>query len=85
MANHTNHPFHIIEQSSWPLTGITGTLVTVTGITDSISTVKNSYLLLLLLFTLQMGFLPDGSGNTIRHSTQNYTNNKGHKYNYNYN
>jgi hypothetical protein len=63
-------------------------------------------LLLVLVFILTANeFLPGGSGTTIRyhaqtkHSTQNYTNNKGHtthneynentlnynKYNYNYN
>jgi hypothetical protein len=43
-----------------------------------------------LLFKLQMGFLPGGTDTTIRHnthhthtkhSTQNYTSNKGHKMN----
>nr|AII41701.1 cytochrome c oxidase subunit III [Petrobiellus sp. 2 JZ-2014] len=32
MSNHGNHPYHLVEQSPWPLTGAIGALITVTGL-----------------------------------------------------
>nr|WAX39316.1 cytochrome c oxidase subunit III [Homalosilpha sp. 1 ZQW-2020] len=31
MTNHANHPFHLVDQSPWPLTGAIGAMVTMTG------------------------------------------------------
>nr|WCQ71418.1 cytochrome c oxidase subunit III [Hodotermopsis sjostedti] len=31
MTNHMNHPFHLVNQSPWPLTGATGALVMMAG------------------------------------------------------
>nr|ASM82649.1 cytochrome c oxidase subunit III [Eudohrnia metallica] len=33
MSTHCNHPFHLVTQSPWPLTGATGVLMLVTGAT----------------------------------------------------
>jgi cytochrome c oxidase subunit 3 len=32
MTRHRNHPFHLVEQRSWPLTGAIGALTTISGI-----------------------------------------------------
>jgi cytochrome c oxidase subunit 3 len=32
MTRHRNHPFHLVEQRSWPLTGAIGALVTISGL-----------------------------------------------------
>nr|URX52895.1 cytochrome c oxidase subunit III [Glyptotermes sp. 3 AB-2022a]URX52908.1 cytochrome c oxidase subunit III [Glyptotermes sp.]URX52921.1 cytochrome c oxidase subunit III [Glyptotermes sp. 5 AB-2022a] len=32
MTSHSNHPFHLVEQSPWPLTGAIGALVTMSGL-----------------------------------------------------
>nr|URX54232.1 cytochrome c oxidase subunit III [Neotermes sp. 6 AB-2022a] len=31
MTSHNNHPFHLVEQSPWPLTGAIGAMVTMAG------------------------------------------------------
>nr|URX53246.1 cytochrome c oxidase subunit III [Cryptotermes sp. 2 AB-2022a] len=31
MTSHSNHPFHLVEQSPWPLTGAIGAMVTMSG------------------------------------------------------
>nr|UGN61659.1 cytochrome c oxidase subunit III [Cryptocercus zagunaoensis] len=31
MSNHANHPFHLVDQSPWPLTGAIGAMITMTG------------------------------------------------------
>nr|URX52681.1 cytochrome c oxidase subunit III [Neotermes cf. insularis/malandensis]URX52779.1 cytochrome c oxidase subunit III [Neotermes cf. insularis/malandensis] len=31
MTSHSNHPFHLVEQSPWPLTGAIGAMVTMAG------------------------------------------------------
>nr|WAX39277.1 cytochrome c oxidase subunit III [Bundoksia longissima] len=31
MTNHENHPFHLVDQSPWPLTGAIGAMVTMMG------------------------------------------------------
>nr|UQJ75149.1 cytochrome c oxidase subunit III [Eucryptotermes sp. n. nr. breviceps] len=31
MTSHNNHPFHLVEQSPWPLTGAIGAMVTMSG------------------------------------------------------
>nr|URX53998.1 cytochrome c oxidase subunit III [Epicalotermes sp. 2 AB-2022a] len=31
MTSHSNHPFHLVEQSPWPITGAIGALVTMSG------------------------------------------------------
>jgi hypothetical protein len=54
------------------------------GHSASNAEVKKTLLFLLLFILTANGFLPGGSGTTIRHNTQithitqNYTNNKGH-------
>lgn len=32
MSNHANHPFHLVDQRPWPLTGAIGAIITITGI-----------------------------------------------------
>nr|QBP33886.1 cytochrome c oxidase subunit III [Klapopteryx armillata] len=32
MSTHANHPYHLVDQSPWPLTGAIGALVTVSGL-----------------------------------------------------
>lgn len=32
MSNHSNHPFHLVDYSPWPLTGALGALFTVSGL-----------------------------------------------------
>lgn len=32
MSTHSNHPFHLVDYSPWPLTGAIGTIVTVSGL-----------------------------------------------------
>jgi cytochrome c oxidase subunit 3 len=32
MTRHRNHPFHIVEQRPWPMTGAIGAIVTISGI-----------------------------------------------------
>nr|YP_009485874.1 cytochrome c oxidase subunit III [Paroster macrosturtensis]AVZ66444.1 cytochrome c oxidase subunit III [Paroster macrosturtensis] len=32
MATHSNHPFHLVNYSPWPLTGAMGTMITVSGL-----------------------------------------------------
>jgi hypothetical protein len=32
MTRHRNHPFHLVEQRQWPLTGAIGAIVTLAGI-----------------------------------------------------
>nr|AFQ62271.1 cytochrome c oxidase subunit III [Haliplus flavicollis] len=32
MSTHSNHPFHLVDYSPWPLTGAMGTMITVSGL-----------------------------------------------------
>nr|WGO58216.1 cytochrome c oxidase subunit III [Blattella foliolata] len=32
MTNHANHPFHLVDQSPWPLTGAIGAMIMMTGL-----------------------------------------------------
>nr|AVN68099.1 cytochrome c oxidase subunit 3 [Blattella vaga] len=32
MTNHANHPFHLVDQSPWPLTGALGAMIMMTGL-----------------------------------------------------
>nr|YP_010946640.1 cytochrome c oxidase subunit III [Margattea cuspidata]WGO57358.1 cytochrome c oxidase subunit III [Margattea cuspidata] len=32
MTNHSNHPFHLVDQSPWPLTGALGAMITMVGL-----------------------------------------------------
>nr|YP_003204944.1 cytochrome c oxidase subunit III [Ditaxis biseriata]ACO92608.1 cytochrome c oxidase subunit III [Ditaxis biseriata] len=46
MSTHSNHPYHLVDYSPWPLTGALGTLVTTSGIVKWFHQFDNSLLIL---------------------------------------
>lgn len=46
MSTHSNHPYHLVDYSPWPLTGALGTLITVSGIVKWFHFNSSSLLLL---------------------------------------
>nr|QHD47955.1 cytochrome c oxidase subunit III [Neoperlops gressitti] len=51
MSTHANHPFHLVDQSPWPLTGALGALTTVSGLVSWFHHYNTSLLMLGLLIT----------------------------------
>nr|YP_009532941.1 cytochrome c oxidase subunit III [Euclimacia badia]AYG51276.1 cytochrome c oxidase subunit III [Euclimacia badia] len=55
MSTHSNHPYHLVDYSPWPLTGALGALATTTGMIKWFHQFDNSLLLLgnlILLMTM---------------------------------
>nr|YP_010249652.1 cytochrome c oxidase subunit III [Nothochrysa sinica]QTT60769.1 cytochrome c oxidase subunit III [Nothochrysa sinica] len=52
MSTHSNHPYHLVDYSPWPLTGALGALVTTTGIIKWFHQFDNSLLILGNIITL---------------------------------
>nr|AMW68078.1 cytochrome c oxidase subunit III [Podallea sp. YW-2016] len=46
MSTHSNHPYHLVDYSPWPLTGAIGALITTSGIVKWFHQFDNSLLLL---------------------------------------
>nr|YP_010946575.1 cytochrome c oxidase subunit III [Margattea concava]WGO57293.1 cytochrome c oxidase subunit III [Margattea concava] len=46
MTNHSNHPFHLVDQSPWPLTGAIGAMITMTGLIKWFHQFNNSLMML---------------------------------------
>uniref|UniRef100_A0AAU7BAD3 Cytochrome c oxidase subunit 3 n=1 Tax=Heteromallus sp. TaxID=3073483 RepID=A0AAU7BAD3_9ORTH len=51
MTIHSNHPYHLVNFSPWPLTGAIGAMITVLGLTKWFHQYNNSLLLLGFLIT----------------------------------
>nr|YP_009162037.1 cytochrome c oxidase subunit III [Apteroperla tikumana]AKS28887.1 cytochrome c oxidase subunit III [Apteroperla tikumana] len=51
MSTHANHPYHLVDQSPWPLTGAIGALVTVSGLLSWFHQYSTTLLSLGLLIT----------------------------------
>nr|AXZ71073.1 cytochrome c oxidase subunit III [Pipunculus sp. XL-2018] len=56
MSTHSNHPFHLVDYSPWPLTGAIGAMTTVTGMVKWFHLYDNSLFLLGNLITLMTMF-----------------------------
>nr|AKF78360.1 cytochrome c oxidase subunit III [Nothancyla verreauxi] len=52
MSTHSNHPYHLVDYSPWPLTGALGAMITTTGIIKWFHQFDNSLLILGNLITL---------------------------------
>nr|YP_009257671.1 cytochrome c oxidase subunit III [Chrysoperla externa]ANH54424.1 cytochrome c oxidase subunit 3 [Chrysoperla externa] len=52
MSTHSNHPYHLVDYSPWPLTGALGALITTTGIVKWFHQYDNSLLILGNIITL---------------------------------
>nr|AII02444.1 cytochrome c oxidase subunit III [Stigmella roborella] len=52
MTNHSNHPFHLVDYSPWPLTGAIGVLILVSGLVKWFHQFNMNMLLLGYLVTL---------------------------------
>lgn len=52
MTTHSNHPFHLVDYSPWPLTGAIGTIVTVSGLVKWFHQYDISLLILGTLITI---------------------------------
>nr|QMP96611.1 cytochrome c oxidase subunit III [Dorylomorpha xanthopus] len=52
MSTHSNHPFHLVDYSPWPLTGAIGAMTTVTGMVKWFHMYDNQLFLLGNLITL---------------------------------
>nr|YP_002860163.1 cytochrome c oxidase subunit III [Davidius lunatus]ACB48045.1 cytochrome c oxidase subunit III [Davidius lunatus] len=46
MSTHSNHPYHLVDQSPWPLTGAIGAMMMVTGMVKWFHTFNNTLLLM---------------------------------------
>nr|YP_010321743.1 cytochrome c oxidase subunit III [Asiagomphus coreanus]UKO32837.1 cytochrome c oxidase subunit III [Asiagomphus coreanus] len=46
MSTHNNHPYHLVDQSPWPLTGAIGAMMLTTGMVKWFHTFSNDLLLL---------------------------------------
>nr|QXN53077.1 cytochrome c oxidase subunit III [Hemerobius simulans] len=52
MSTHSNHPYHLVDYSPWPLTGALGALITTTGMVKWFHMYDNSLLILGNIITL---------------------------------
>nr|ASM82636.1 cytochrome c oxidase subunit III [Bittacus planus] len=52
MSNHSNHPFHLVDYSPWPLTGALGAMITVSGLVKWFHQFNMNLLLLGLIVTI---------------------------------
>nr|AST10226.1 cytochrome c oxidase subunit III [Abachrysa eureka] len=52
MSTHSNHPYHLVDYSPWPLTGALGALITTSGIVKWFHQYDNSLLILGNIITL---------------------------------
>nr|AKF78371.1 cytochrome c oxidase subunit III [Nothochrysa sp. YTD-2015] len=52
MSTHSNHPYHLVDYSPWPLTGALGAMITTTGIVKWFHQFDNSLLILGNIITL---------------------------------
>nr|YP_004222194.1 cytochrome c oxidase subunit III [Apochrysa matsumurae]BAJ61139.1 cytochrome oxidase subunit 3 [Apochrysa matsumurae] len=52
MSTHSNHPYHLVDYSPWPLTGAIGAMITTTGIVKWFHQYDNSLLILGNIVTL---------------------------------
>nr|AST10250.1 cytochrome c oxidase subunit III [Leucochrysa pretiosa] len=52
MSTHSNHPYHLVDYSPWPLTGALGALITTSGIIKWFHQYDNSLLILGNIITL---------------------------------
>nr|QYK19308.1 cytochrome c oxidase subunit III [Macromia manchurica] len=46
MSNHNNHPYHLVDQSPWPLTGAIGAMMMTTGMVKWFHMLSNDLLML---------------------------------------
>ena len=46
MSSHSNHPYHLVDQSPWPLTGAIGAIIIVTGIVKWFHTFRNDLIII---------------------------------------
>nr|YP_009171570.1 cytochrome c oxidase subunit 3 [Mirhipipteryx andensis]AJW76425.1 cytochrome c oxidase subunit 3 [Mirhipipteryx andensis] len=52
LTTHTNHPFHLVDYSPWPLTGAIGALVLTSGLTKWFHTFNMNLLMIGFMITL---------------------------------
>jgi len=52
MSSHSNHPFHLVDQSPWPVASAAGVLVIVSGLTKWFHTFRSNLFLLGVLTTV---------------------------------
>nr|ABB90923.1 cytochrome c oxidase subunit III [Grylloblatta sculleni] len=52
MTTHANHPYHLVDQSPWPLTGAIGALIMVSGLVKWFNQFNMSLLILGFMITL---------------------------------